>query len=277
MINIYAYTYPAAAKEFADSGYTLLKLGDSHRDTLVRIKEQGNSSEWQGKIIIGSWNNLQRVRRDHDLHAVLTERGLWHSGEHQGTEWFRIPGRDIKEARAYIDQLIADFEGQRVRPRVKLRDLQQRALDQAIDLIERGSATPSIIANLCPRFGKTIWALSLFNEIYHRWGNRVMLLPAYWLSVHTSFVKELGDYADFQDIQQIDPQSGDAELQCQMAIEAGQRVLIPLSLHGDYEEWCRKHDWIAAIPNEEIFMFADEGDFGTHTENQVAKLDFLFN
>jgi hypothetical protein len=47
-------------------------------------------------------------------------------------------------------------------------------------------------------------------------------------------------------------------------------------LHGDLEQWQKKHDWIADINNNEIFMFADEGDFGTHTENQVAKLDFLF-
>ena len=108
MINLYAYSYPAAANKFKDTGYILLKLGDSHRDIEVRI-------------IIGSWNNLQTIKRDHDLHEVLTKRGLWHSGKHKGTEWFKIPGNSEQEAFTYIDELVAEFEGKRVRKQVKLR------------------------------------------------------------------------------------------------------------------------------------------------------------
>jgi hypothetical protein len=51
---------------------------------------------------------------------------------------------------------------------------------------------------------------------------------------------------------------------------------VPISLHGELEEWKAKHAWVAAIPNIEVFSFADEGDFGTHTENQVAKLANIF-
>lgn len=277
MINIYAYSYPSAVVKFQDQGQILLKLGDTQREADVRINEQGGSAEYESKIVIGAWNNLQKVKRDHDLHAVLSLRGLWHSGDHKGTEWFRIPGSTVEQAWKYIDDLIAEFEGKRVRKKILLRSLQQRALDQALDYIDRGGDNPSIIANLCPRFGKTIWALSLFNEISSRYSNRVMLLPAYWLSVHSSFIKELADYEDFQDIVQIDATAEDAEYQAKMAIEADQRILVPISLHGELEEWCAKHSWLAAIPNDEIFMFADEGDFGTHTDNQVAKLDFLFS
>jgi len=32
-----------------ETGHVLLKLGDSHRDTEVRINEQGNSAEWEEK------------------------------------------------------------------------------------------------------------------------------------------------------------------------------------------------------------------------------------
>lgn len=276
MINLYAYSYPAATNKFKDTGYILLKLGDSHRDIEVRINEQGNSAEWEEKIIIGSWNNLQVIKRDHDVHEVLTKRGFWHSGKHKGTEWFKIPGSTEQEAFEYIDALIAEFEGKRIRKQVKLRALQQKALTKAMAYIAAGGHDVSIIANLCPRFGKTLWALSLFNEIHKTYGNRVMLLPAYWLSVHSSFVNELTEYDDFLDIVQIDVDADDARERAIDAISAGQRILVPMSLHGDVEEWKAKHAWIAAIPNADVFSFADEGDFGTHTENQVAKLANIF-
>jgi hypothetical protein len=276
MINLYAYSYPAAVNKFLDSGYTLLKLGDSHRDIEVRINEQGNSAEWEEKVIIGSWNNLQKIKRDHDVHEVLTKRGLWHSGKHKGTEWFKIPGTSVEEAHSYIDDLVAEFEGKRVRKSVKLRSLQQKALNKAMSYIDNGNFDVSVIANLCPRFGKTIWALSLFNAIHQKYGNRIMLLPAYWLSVHSSFISELSEYDDFLDIVQIDIDAEDARERAIDAIGAGQRILIPMSLHGDLEEWKTKHAWIASIPNADVFSFADEGDFGTHTENQVAKLDYIF-
>lgn len=277
MINIYAYTYPGAVNTFAKDGFILLKLGDSHRDVEVRINEQGNSAEYEEKIIVGAWNNLQVIKRDYELHEVLTRHGLWHKGKHKGTEWFKIPGSTVNNAKQYIDDLIFNFEGKRIRKSVKLRDVQAQNLDRAMEIIKGCDTEASLIANLCPRFGKTIWALSLFNRVHKEYGNRVMLLPAYWLSVHSSFINELKEYDDFLDIVQIDVDEEGAELEAADALAAGQRILVPISLHGELDMWRNKHKWIAEYNNDDIFMFADEGDFGTHTENQVAKLDYLFN
>lgn len=143
--------------------------------------------------------------------------------------------------------------------------------------VQNGKDSSTIIANLCPRFGKTLWALSLFNRISEKYGNRVLLLPAYWLSAHTSFIDEITQYSDFLDIQQIDVDDPEAYYDVGQALANGKRVVIPISLHGELEEWKAKHAWVSTIPNDEIFNFADEGDFGTHAENQVEKLKFLFN
>jgi len=276
MINLYAYTYPAAMKKFVDSGHILIKVGDSHRDVSVRMNEQGGAAEFEKKIVVGSWLNLRVIRRDFEVHNILTKNGLHHQ-EGSGTEWFRIPGNNIEEAYRFLDKLITDIEGKKIRKSVNLRDIQKRTLDQAMSMIDSGKGEASLIANLCPRFGKTIWALSLFNRITKKHGNRVMLLPAYWLSAHSSFIGELDQYDDFLDIVQIDVDDANASREAEAALESGNRIIIPISLHGDLEMWCKKHDWIADINNNEIFMFADEGDFGTHTDNQTAKLDFLFN
>jgi hypothetical protein len=274
MINLYAYTYPSATKLFDD--YVLTKVGDSIRDVEVRMNEQGGAAEYEAKMHVGAWNNLQVIQRDYDVHKILTREGLHHT-DGKGTEWFKIPGKTTQEAYDYIDTLVAQFEGKKVRNKVKLRKLQQKALDEAMRIIAAGGNIVTVIANLCPRFGKTIWALMLFNAISEQYGNRVMLLPAYWLSVHSSFVDELELFDDFLDIALIDPNKEGAEQAAVHALDNNQRIIVPVSLHGDYDDWSVKHEWIAQINNDDIFMFADEGDFGTHAENQVKKLDFLLS
>jgi hypothetical protein len=274
MINVYAYTYDGAIRKRRRHGEMLVKIGDSTRDIEVRMREQGGTNEYESKITVGGWLGLKKIRRDHDVHQVLIQRGLhWRDGA--GTEWFRIPARNITEARCYIDAVITDLEGHRVRKTVQLRALQQRALDQALDIILSATGTPSVIANLCPRFGKTIWALSLFNRITQHFGNQVMILPAYWLSVHTSFVQELDEYDDFLDIREVQATDPNALTLVNTYISQGLRVVVPVSLHGDLATWSATHDWIRQIPLNDIFVFADEGDFGTHAPNQVAKLQHI--
>lgn len=274
MINLYAYCYPSTMHKFP--GYILTKVGDSHRDVDVRMNEQGGAAENEAKVKVGSWPNCQKIERDYVLHDVLKNKGLYHYGDHKGTEWFKIPGNTVDEAFAFLDAEITTLEGEKVRQKVVLRQVQERALEQAMQYIETAEDSASLIANLCPRFGKTIWALSLFNRITAKYGNRVMLLPAYWLSVHSSFISELDRFSDFNDIVQVNTDDEDAADIAAAALENGQRIVVPISLHGDLEEWQDKHEWIAEIDINDIFMFADEGDFGTHTENQRDKLAFLF-
>jgi len=275
MINLYAYTYPSAAAKF--QGFVLTKVGDSHRDVNVRMNEQGAAAEYEKKIKVGSWPNLQKIQRDYDVHEILKARGLTHNNEGAGTEWFKIPGKTVDDVFKYIDAIVTGLEGKRIRKSVKLREVQQKTLAQAMAIIESvDSNAASLVANLCPRFGKTIWALSLFNEINKKYGNRVMLLPAYWLSVHSSFINELDAYEDFSDMVQIDTDDPEAASKAAEALDAGLRIVVPISLHGDFSAWCDKHEWLTDIELDDIFMFADEGDFGTHTENQVKKLEFLF-
>lgn len=280
MINMYAFTYIGAMKKYSEAGYMLVKVGDSTRDPMIRIKEQGTSAEYQEKVIIGLWPALTKIDRDYRVHEVLTSRGL-HNQEGLGTEWFKIPANTVTEAYNYIDNVITSLEGRKVRKSLKLRALQEQKLNQAMDIIDAcvadGKDASSIIANLCPRFGKTIWALALFNRISEKYNNRVMLLPAYWLSVHTSFINELDDYDEFTGMREINPDDKDAAMLAQEYLNEGLRIVVPVSLHGDLAEWSEKHKWIADINNDDIFIFADEGDFGTHTENQVAKLQFLFD
>lgn len=275
MINLYAYSYPGAVNKFKSKGFILTKVGDSHRDVDVRIGEQGGAAEYEAKIRIGSWPGCKKIKRDFDVHRVLIERGLHHK-DGAGTEWFKIPGKSIEEANTYLDALVTSMEGKRVRRQVMLRKLQQKALDDALAIIATGEGDATVIANLCPRFGKTIWALMLFKRVSEIYGNRIMLLPAYWLSVHTSFENELDRFEDFLDMTVVDPSKiSDPDAACWKALKNNQNVIIPVSLHGDLAQWKHKHKWIRDIDSETFFMFADEGDFGTHADNQVLKLEYI--
>lgn len=280
MINLYAYTYPAARKEFP--GYILTKVGDTHREIWERLNEQGGAAEWQGKILIGGWEDLVIIERDYEIHKILEERGLHHFEDGKGTEWFKIPAQNDKEVFEYLDAIIKEIEGRIVRKSVKMRGLQVISMAKTLEIIEKavaqGKDVATVIANLCPRFGKTIWALMLFKEINKKYGNNVMMLPAYWLSSHTSFLNELKSFNDFLDMVHIDTNDTDAENQYVSAKNEGKLSVITFSLHGnDLEVWKNKYGWIRNIPLEMIFSFIDEGDFGAHTENQQKKFSFLFD
>jgi hypothetical protein len=77
-------------------------------------------------------------------------------------------------------------------------------------------------------------------------------------------------------MREIDINHPDAEIISVRHLKNGLRIVIPISLHGEFSEWSEKHKWLTNHKLDDIFMFADEGDFGTHTENQAAKLEFLF-
>jgi len=160
-MNLYAYTDEAALlyAKANRPGHMLIKIGQTQNDTDARIKEQGGAAEWSPKIKLGEWLDLSKIKGDRDVHIPLKKRGLWLDPKNSGatgTEWFFIPANDLEEANAYIDQVVTDLEGGKIRKKLVLRDLQQKALDRAIDFKTTNKVGITVIANQCPRFGKTL-------------------------------------------------------------------------------------------------------------------------
>jgi hypothetical protein len=270
-LKIYAYTFPAAMEEF--EGYILVKIGKTRRSIDARLSE--GTTDFQEKVRIGSWDGFKRIKSDGDVHNHPSLKPLHYHKEGIGNEWFRIPANSLEEVYEFIDNVITDLEGHRVRASVILRAAQQRALDKLLNFIAMGKTF--VVANLCPRFGKTIWALMAFNKIHEFYGNNTMFLPSYWLSSHNSFIDEIKRFNDFNDIVQVNARDAGAEQLYRDTIAIGNRACIIMSLHGDFESWSKTHAWLREIPLESIFSFLDEGDFGAHTPNQKLKLEFLFN
>lgn len=168
---------------------------------------------------------------------------------------------------------------------VRLRDQQLENLNKALlglyELALEGRGSASIVANLCPRFGKTLWALMLFNALANSFDTKVMVVPVYWLSAMSSFADEAKKFADFHDIEVIRFGEAGAQEAAYEAIQAGRRVLALVSLCGTLgdepdSKWATNHEWIREFPKDHMFVFADEADFGSHTDGQRQKLEFLF-
>jgi hypothetical protein len=274
MINIYGYSYPSAIKEFKDQGFILAKIGDSHREVDIRLSEQGGAAEWEGKVKIGEWVNLQNISRDYELHYVLTERGLWHKTDGAGNEWFRIPATTVEEAHAYINTLVTDLEGGNVSPPYQLREHQSRTADSLIDIINKKGLDVTVLEEQAPRSGKTLTNCHSFLELNKHFGINLMLIPVYWLSALTSYKNEIKRWRQLHDISFFDTVTdGNWSSDAQQLLSQGKKVCLGISTHAS-ESWFEKYRWINEYSNP-AFVVSEEADFGSHTEDTLEKYKFL--
>jgi len=287
-IVIYAYSYPSSAPSLDK---IKIKLGDTTQGindgktavecAWIRMNQQGDTSESASKNLVKAWmiERTSSLSRDHDLHKLFKKDGRLVCEGGKGQEWFYFThstdnSAAISEIESYINHLI----GKSPRKVLNLRTFQKRKLQEALAIIAKfangelkGDAC-NIIAYLCPRFGKTIWALELFRRVNRIYGNDVMILPAYWLSAHTSFQNEVGQYEEFRNMEFIDS-SKDYSQQLSAARDSGKLVVISLSMC--VTDFCHLTA-IRNIPNYKKIEFIDEGDFGAWTNKSTKVVDYIW-
>jgi hypothetical protein len=261
-------------KEYADQGFVLAKVGDSHRETDIRIAEQGGAAEWQGKVKIGEWLQLKNIDRDYRLHEILTDRGLWHKEDGAGNEWFKIPGTTSQEVFEYVDKLVTDLEGNKVKPIYTLRQHQINTVNSLLKFVDDKGFNITILEEQAARSGKTLTNAASFLELNSKHGIKLMILPVYWLSALTSYNNEFSVWRQLQDVNYFDTVTDiDWESKAQNCINQGQKVCLGVSLHGS-ENWLEKHRWIHEY-SDPTFVVSEEADFGNHTENSLEKFQYL--
>ena len=277
---LYGFTYPEFVANGPTKGYIEVKTGDTTQgldDGLtidesgrVRISQQGKSAEAYKKIIVGTFGVSKTIiKRDYVIHKELKKRGLRPKAlDGQGQEWYRIPGKTIKEVNKYLQDVI-DSMGASSNKKLKLRKEQERTLIEAVEIYNStNSDRVDIAANLPPRFGKTTWALTLFNEL----NKKVLVLPSSWLSTHTSFEDDIKEFRDFSDIVCIDSKNDNYSKQIKKALSENKRVAVYVSLFAKDK---KQFNSIKNISNSDKFVCVDEGDFGSWTENKRVILDHL--
>lgn len=153
------------------------------------------------------------------------------------------------------------------RPEVTLSTAQYDDAITVLTSIESGKRR--IIAELCARYGKTIWSSVVAIES----NIPIVVVTSYVLTSFTSFKNDIRKFQQFQDIEIVDSHDKNYELQIERFISEGKQVMVFLSLcNGSGRE-----ERITYLNNLNLqrLVFVDEADYGAHQKRQFLALKKL--
>lgn len=134
--------------------------------------------------------------------------------------------------------------------------------DAAEVVLEIAVGKRTILAELCARYGKTLWAGTLAIET----GARITIVASYVLSSFSSFAKDLSRFEQFRKLEMVDAKASDYEQKVQDALDDGRQVLVFMSMCGGGKRQDRL-DFLFGLPHSRLLVI-DEADYGAHTKNQ---------
>lgn len=184
-----------------------------------------------------------------------------HIGFRKGStgEIHQLPADDVQ---IRVDRLLAKM-GQPL-PVVGLSAWQARTIERTMDRMANGHQT--IVAELCARFGKTIWSGALIRET----GAQLTIIVSYVLTSFSSFEKDLSGYQQFKDMVVIDAADPEYKQVVDAAISNGKQVVVFLSMC----KGTKRNDRIKYLFGKKCkrLVIVDEADFGVHKSGQAKPL-----
>jgi hypothetical protein len=299
----YGFTYREHFDAMFRRNALFVKDGDAN-DTKVRWTNAdiAGANEAGKKVPLHVFTDLEGIKRDHDYRKEVAKVFPQSHPELDGagSEWHAvplalIPSEHINHYKTHRDsnfnlairpivewlqdqhaKIFAKFGTNNTKRKVQLRDLQKKIIKRIIRLLKKHGVDSTIIAELAPRFGKTIFFLSLFLEIGKEHGHKVMLIPAYWLPAIASFKKETAKWRDYQDMVFVDTQVDiNWQHSVENALDSNKLVVVGVSLYPAYDDFVVRNKWIHDY-TETILVVGDEADYGSHTNNQQEKMEYLF-
>lgn len=166
------------------------------------------------------------------------------------------------EIRVKVNKFLAKL-GQTL-PAAGLTQNQYSAAENVIQAIQESKRT--IVAELCARFGKTIWSGSLVRET----NAQLTVVASYVLTSFASFEKDLSSFEQFKDLVLIDTANEDYQEVISTAITQGKQVVAFLSMCSGSNRQ-KRIDYLFGI-NVSRLVVIDEADFGVHRANQSTPL-----
>lgn len=138
------------------------------------------------------------------------------------------------------------------------------AAENVLAAVAAGKRT--IVAELCARFGKTIWSGALVRET----AAPLTIVASYVLTSFASFKKDLTSFEQFRNLVLVEAGDTDWELKVSDAVANGLQVVVFLSMcsGGRRQD---KIDFLFAQPVNKL-MIIDEADFGVHQSKQSTPL-----
>lgn len=272
--QIYGYILPEVPTH---DGY--VKVGDTRRETKVRIFEQVGTAGLTPKILFermakrsdGKWFS------DKDLHRFFDLNGIEKAKFGTATEWYFFNGY-LQKAEELTDKFInLDYDELQIddsKSEYTLRAEQARAVEETLEYYNSGEQPKEFLWNAKPRFGKTLTAYDFVRRIR---ATNVLIVtnrPAIANSWFDDFKKFIGwQEPDMKFISDTDALKGKAMSRDEFHtfidknIDAGQITFLSLqdlkgakAFGGHYE----KLQWIADLHWD--LLIIDEAHEGVDTE-----------
>ena len=149
-------------------------------------------------------------------------------------------------------------------PVVGLTAWQARIAERVIEKIALCKRT--IMAELCARFGKTIWGGVLTRET----NVNLTVVVSYVLTSFASFEKEFVGFKQFADFVTVDTSDSDYQERIDQALDENKQVVAFLSMCVGSKRQ-QKIDYLFGLDTTRLVLI-DEADFGMHKAGQAKPL-----
>jgi hypothetical protein len=259
--KIYIYT----TKTYRKNGW--YKIGQTTRDTVVRVREQDGTSNPEE---LNHIFEIPSVLSDTEIHRILeTKYGF--SKCRDNREWFEGFTSD-DEVITIVNKIIAQSKND-TRPTYNPRFYQDYVNMVFLEKLSKSEKNKIDFAlELAPRFGKTIWSIDLIKTLFTDFGYKICFLPTYMLTALSSYKKDFYHFNGYSD--EMVYVSKDDDVVGVIKENYGKKmIIVETSLHvNDYEG---KLDFVKDLPSEEKVCFMDEADFGTHRGNSQEVIRFI--
>jgi hypothetical protein len=293
--GIYIQTTDARIEAMLATGFLEFGVGDTRVDaefSTIASRMRGHTSSknpgWQQHLLDSIPNPGYR---DYALHKEIRqtfaaqladpETGKKNELFRVATEKYLIEefakSKDFEPVRQWLSEKLrkcaAKLNPDHVKQEVNLRNVQILVIDKVISALREKGVVTNFVCELAARIGKTILFLELAKTMQEEFGHKSMFIMAYGvgLSVKTSYKDEIGKYIDFTGMQFIDAADADAEEQYTQAMVDSKMPVVFISLNPEVEA---KYEWINKLAGTHIALL-EETDFGTHTDSQVEKVDYI--
>ena len=279
--------------KFGDAG--LKKAGEGDIDS--RLNNYFNADrKREDMVVIGRWTDLHRIKRDNDVFdslALIAPRRVGineKTGKRQKYEKLLFPVAEamiqhyvktldrsaiISSIFKQIDGVMQDKENLSKTQLIKFRYIQTKVLNHIMQKLKATGFNMSLVAELCPRIGKTIIFLELFKKINKEQPQfKTLFIQTYGvgLSIFKSYRDELNKYKDFAGMDLIDASQADAEQQFKNSQKQNRLQVVLVGLNPDDDS--KRYKWMNKYTGS-IVSLLEECDFGLHTDSQVGKTRFL--
>jgi hypothetical protein len=250
--KIYFYSTQAHYEDQLTLGRTpRLKIGDTEQsDVVIRIEEQDGTGHPEPLELKYACNV---DFRDKKFHRHLIRKGYQECRLDKKREWFYITVEDaMKELEEYSNKDPHFFKRTFV-PRSPQLEVTDKILSRW------NGETIVQPLDLCPRFGKTLFGLHLFNEL----GFDNLITASYVLTANESFVEEIEKKFDITSDITVIPPSYDEY------VKVGGRRMIDVSLHANEVD----ERLISELSGSNSLIIVDEADFGSWTSKSREVLN----